>query len=86
MTDAPVAGTVSRIPGKLLQAIRVPAFTSAIVASAPMTVIDPGVIAERHYNDPLHWPFIAPRPPGCQHRAPRPSARIKHAQRRVNER
>jgi hypothetical protein len=60
MTDAPVAGTVSRIPGKLLQAIRVPAFTSAIVASAPMTVIDPGVIAERHYNDPLHGPLSPP--------------------------
>jgi hypothetical protein len=45
ITDAPLAGAVTRIPGKLLHAIRVPAFTSAIVASAPMTVIDPGVIA-----------------------------------------
>jgi hypothetical protein len=76
MTDAPVAGTVSRIPGKLLQAIRVPAFTSAIVASAPMTVIDPGVIAERHYNDPLHWPFIAPGRPdvNIEHRDHQPAS------------
>jgi len=60
MTDAPVAGAVTRIPGKLLQAIRVPAFTFAIVASAPMTVIDPGVIASVAEGEAAFFPDPQP--------------------------
>lgn len=60
MTDAPVAGAVTSIPGKLLEAIRVPAFTFAIVASAPMTVIDPGVIASVAEGEATFFPDPQP--------------------------